>query len=300
MHSVLVLMSTYNGERFLREQIDSILNQKGVNVHLLVRDDGSSDKTREILKEYEKEGRIRWYYGKNLGAAYSFLDLIKKSGKEDYYAFSDQDDIWDSNKLISAVKVLEQYKTNEIILYSCSSRLIYQDEKVLKENNNIKPVTTFIDSLIHNNNQGCTMVFGQKLKDILIQYNGKNLLMHDDLTLKVCLALGGEVYKDVNAYMGYRQHGNNAIGVKEGLIKSLKRRVYSIVTQSCERSKQLKDIYEIYYDQMPEEKKNILEKIALYKEKKWGKLRLIFDKRIKASDKKTTRHFYVGVILGFF
>ena len=65
-------MSTYNGEKYLREQIDSILNQTGVLVHLLVRDDGSSDGTTEILNSYSEDGKLDWYTGRNKGAALCF------------------------------------------------------------------------------------------------------------------------------------------------------------------------------------------------------------------------------------
>ena len=76
MKSVLVLLSTYNGEKYLKEQIDSVLGQEKVKTFLLVRDDGSTDKTCSILEWYQKRGALKWYKGKNLGPARSFVDLI--------------------------------------------------------------------------------------------------------------------------------------------------------------------------------------------------------------------------------
>ena len=107
MKSIQVLMSTYNGEKYLREQIDSIMMQdcekKGVaKLCLLVRDDGSEDRTTEILAEYARRypEQISWYQGKNKGVIQSFFDLIKRSDDGvDYYAFADQDDYWLENKL---------------------------------------------------------------------------------------------------------------------------------------------------------------------------------------------------------
>lgn len=300
MKSITVLMSTYNGEKYLREQIDSILSQTGVTVHLLVRDDGSSDGTKAILESYSGDGKLHWYTGSNKGAAYSFLDLLKNAPEDDYFAFSDQDDIWDSEKLLSATKVLEQYPSEEIVLYSCSSRIVDKDNNIMHVSSTKPPVTTYIDSLIHNNNQGCTMVFSQALWRLLKKYNGNNLFMHDDLAMKVCLATGGTVYKDPVPYMGYRQHGNNVIGTGESFGHSLRRRISSLVLQSCERSKELKDIFHEYKEQIPVENRDVLEEIAFYKERRFGKLKVILDRRIKASDKKTTRHFHVGILLGFF
>ena len=105
---VCVLISTYNGERFLEEQIASIIAQKGVEVDILVRDDGSSDMTCSLLERWQKEGKLKWYKGENLGFARSFMNLLKTASGYDYYAFCDQDDIWLEDKLQRAVTALEK------------------------------------------------------------------------------------------------------------------------------------------------------------------------------------------------
>ena len=84
--TVCVLMSTYNGEKYLEEQIDSILAQKGCKVQLLVRDDGSSDGTIGILQKYHEEGYLEYYTGENLKPAKSFMDLLYNAPKAEYYA----------------------------------------------------------------------------------------------------------------------------------------------------------------------------------------------------------------------
>lgn len=300
MYSITVLMSTFNGAQFLREQIDSILGQEGVKVNLLVRDDGSSDNTIQILQEYSKKKQLKWYTGSNLGAAYSFMNLLKKAPKDEYYAFSDQDDVWDSNKLLVAINFLKDYDKEKIVLYSCNSRVVDRDLNIIGDTTDSIPVITYIDSLIHNNCQGCTMVYGFALCELLKQYEGLNLLMHDDLTIKVCLAVGGMVYKDTNCYMSYRQHTDNVIGVQESIRHSIKRRCNSLLHQSCERSRELKDIYINYREFIPEENLGKICKIAFYKERLFGKVGVIFDKSLRATDKKTTRHFLIGVLLGFF
>ena len=99
---VCVLISTYNGEKFLDEQIASILAQKGVEVDILVRDDGSSDMTCSLLERWQKEGKLKWYKGENLGFARSFMNLLKTASVYDYYAFCDQDDVWLPEKLKKA------------------------------------------------------------------------------------------------------------------------------------------------------------------------------------------------------
>ncbi len=95
MDSIVVLMSTYNGEKYIREQLDSIFNQEGIDVKVVVRDDGSKDTTHAILDEYKKTHELVWYTGENLKSARSFMDLIYQAPESDYYAFADQDDYWD-------------------------------------------------------------------------------------------------------------------------------------------------------------------------------------------------------------
>ena len=91
---VVVLMSTYNGEKYIQEQLESILTQTYHNIKIYVRDDGSSDQTLEILKKYENENKIILLKGTNKGFIGSFLTLLKECEEADYYAWCDQDDIW--------------------------------------------------------------------------------------------------------------------------------------------------------------------------------------------------------------
>ena len=91
---VLILLSTYNGERYIKEQIESLLKQENVKVSILVRDDGSTDGTINILNEYQKQGKLKWYTGENLKPAKSFMNLVENAPEYEYYAFCDQDDVW--------------------------------------------------------------------------------------------------------------------------------------------------------------------------------------------------------------
>lgn len=111
--TVAVLMATYNGERFLREQLDSLLNQKDVTVKILVRDDNSKDSTVSILEEYKSKSLLQWYTGEHLGVEKNFLDLLRHAPEADYYAFCDQDDVWDDNKLSVAINHLRNLDLNK-------------------------------------------------------------------------------------------------------------------------------------------------------------------------------------------
>ena len=105
---VKILLSSYNGEQYIREQIDSLLSQTQTGVEILVRDDGSTDSTKAILDEYQDRDRLSWYGGENLGPGLSFWKLLEDSGEADYYAFCDQDDVWDQDKVEIAVRTLEE------------------------------------------------------------------------------------------------------------------------------------------------------------------------------------------------
>ncbi|WP_289960214.1 glycosyltransferase [Faecalibaculum rodentium] len=294
------MMSTYNGDKYLREQIESILSQVGVKVNLIVRDDGSTDNTQKILQEYEAEGKLKWYAGKNIGAAYSFLNLLKSISRDEFYAFSDQDDVWDKKKLLAGISKLKEYPEEAIVLYTCSVRVVSSNLSEIGSLNSSVPVTTFMDGMIRNNSQGCTMVFGNVLRNLLVMYNGKNLFMHDDLAVKVCLAMGGIIYRDVEKYINYRQHGNNVIGTQEPFMRSLSRRAKSLLNQSCERSKELQDIIETYSDLIPVENRYVMEKIAYYKSRKFGRIAILISRNIVSKDNKTTRRFKLGILMGFF
>ena len=115
-------MSTYNGEKYIDEQIDSVLAQKNVRVDLLIRDDGSKDETVRIIKRYcEKFDNIKFYEGPNLKPARSFLNLIETAELNyDYYAFCDQDDVWHEDKLYQAIEKIGKKKDSQKpILYYC-------------------------------------------------------------------------------------------------------------------------------------------------------------------------------------
>ena len=105
---VTILMSTYNGEKYLEEQIDSLLNQTYKNISILIRDDGSKDNTVHIIKEKKKSNdNITLIEGKNVGFIKSFLELINLAEKSDYYAYCDQDDVWMEEKIQRAVEFFE-------------------------------------------------------------------------------------------------------------------------------------------------------------------------------------------------
>lgn len=220
MDKVLVLMSTYNGEKYIREQLNSILNQKGVDVHILVRDDGSNDSTINILKEYEEEGKINWYAGENLGPARSFMHLIMNAPQYDYYALCDQDDVWIQGKLETAIGKLKGIQTP--VLYYHAMNLVDSDLKkygyYFRKEEDAKSLMH--SCLFGDEIAGCTMVFNNMLMKSIKEYNPRFLTMHDGWIHRVCLCVGGEIIADQTAYINYRQHGKNVVGMSKRSISN--------------------------------------------------------------------------------
>ncbi len=222
MKKVCVLLSTYNGEKFLVEQLESIRNQEGVIVDCFIRDDGSKDGTLSILAKYTQNHSNFYYYsGQNVGVVRSFNELINKAeDKYDYFSFSDQDDIWKADKLITAVTVLDKLPSNQPLLY-CSNLTSYCEDGTKSDIWNVDyDLVSQQILLVQNWAWGCTEVFNQKAKILYKQSMTDNISMHDYWMHLICKFMGSVVY-DKESHIYYRQHGSNVVGNKEFGIKHI-------------------------------------------------------------------------------
>ena len=257
-----ILLSTYNGKKYLGELLESISKLKDVEVRLLVRDDGSTDKTTTLLDLWKKKLQLEWYTGENLRSARSFLDLVEKSPEADYYAFCDQDDVWLPDKLSVAEKKLSSAKGPA--MYFSQTQMVDADLKPL-ETPALTPNCNLQESITKSVVTGCTMVINKKLMDYLKMYKPSRVLMHDSWVYKLCMSLGGEVVYDPQSHILYRQHGNNVMGLKKDNKKEWKRRWReSIVNSERLRSKEVVAIVENYNDYLPDFNKKLLTMIADY------------------------------------
>lgn len=291
---ITVLMSTFNGAKYLRQQIESILHQQGVDVQLVVRDDGSTDGTVKILHSYQQAGKIQYYSGPNLRTARSFLNLLAHSPKSSYYAFSDQDDVWQPTKLARAVSKLRQSHCPSKIplLYAGSFQMTDSELNVIQGGGSHYTTTTFANAIVYSCCTGCTMVMNRSLRD-LVNSGGTphHLLMHDDWIHKVCLAVGGQVIFDPVPMMYYRQHGNNV----DGGIHTLRDKIQKVLRdhQSQERimSHQLADLLAIYGEQMPSQNRHLLQHALTASHGNiWTRMRLAFDRRYAISENRNLNH----------
>ena len=208
--NICILMSTYNGEKFIREQIESITIQAvDASISFLIRDDGSTDNTACIITEAVKGYNCRLYKGKNTGPSSSFLKLIALAPEADLYAFSDQDDIWFPNKLSTAAKCIGD--TSLPTLWVSDYDVTDQNLHVIKKSALRSPDKEIFRNLFYNRFPGNTFVFNKALMYELKKLNMTSFRMHDILTICTALCIG-KVYYNSDAYVAYRQHEKNAIG----------------------------------------------------------------------------------------
>lgn len=299
MKKVQVLLSTYNGEKYLKEQIESILKQEEVEISILVRDDGSSDKTIEILEEISKNNtNIKFYKGENKGPARSFMELVQKSEEADYYAFADQDDIWETKKIISAINKLNNSDMPELYV---SSVTIVDENLNNIENKEIQGKFTFEGEMIKNFAYGCTQVFNKKLRDIINLYEPQYIIMHDSWITRVCYAIGGNVVIDKNSYIKYRQHSNNVVGYKDGGIKKLKKQFKIAFKEKTKmRVNIAMELKSGYKDLLTARSLETINNLIEYTRNAKAKINLLFNKDFRTNSFIINSKMIVAILLNKF
>ena len=277
MEKILVLMSTYNGEKYIQEQLNSLYAQDGVEVSILVRDDGSTDLTKKILEENAEKHDISWYQGEHKNVQKSFFDLMQRAEKTDYdfFAFCDQDDVWDSDKLKIAIENIAHF--DKPSLYYSGQRLVDENLNLI-EYHRLNSHRTLKTRFVLSDFAGCTGVFNRALLDEVVTYEPNYMLMHDTWILRVCLCLGGEVIVDPEPRISYRQHSNNLVGLGRG-IKSTVKQVDQYLNEY--HIEQLtKELVQGYGDRMVSEYRELCLWICEYKKNRKYRARLLNKKNI--------------------
>ena len=242
-------MSSFNGEKFLREQIDSILNQKGVDLDLFVSDDCSTDGTVEILKQYAESHKNFSFQvnEKNKNFTYNFIDALfkfKDNDDYDYYAFADQDDFWLDDKICAAIQKIKNI--GNCTLYSSNLKIVDGDLKY--KGDNMKPFSynfRHFDIICTNIVTGCTIVMDKAFKNLVTSVYPENIYLHD-----YYLALVAEYCKDAHFYFDidpshilYRQHGTNMIGQNKRTL----RENFKVLTKKKDYVKTTGNLVNVFY-----------------------------------------------------
>lgn len=293
MKRVLVLLSTYNGEKYLSDLILSLLSQKGVDLDILIRDDSSSDRTVELLEKI-KDSRIKYYIGENKGAAQSFLDLIKNAPLQyDYYAFCDQDDVWKNDKIKIAVSKLNNVNDEKMALYYSGQIITDKNLNVLYEHK-LDDKRSVQANCIFNQMAGCTAVFNRMLLIKMKEYLPKKIYGHDVWCYRLCAAMGGEIIVEKGGHILYRQHENNAVGLGFGIKNKLSRAVDYIFKYNA--SSYALEIMNGYGNQLNEKWKKFFEEIC--DNSLIGKWKILTNRSIIFHSYELRVLFVIKVLLG--
>lgn len=227
--SVLIMLSVKDGEKYIEEQVISFFRQTHKNWQLLVMDDGSTDNSIEIIKNLfkkeKKEKKLTIISRKNQGYFVAFRSLAILAGKFDYYAWSDQDDVWNNNKIELGLRKIKSHANNMPILYCSKSSIVNKDLKFIKPSNDLPENPLFKTSLLQNIASGHTMIFNSHSLNL---FNSSKIpknfsIPHDWLMFILVSGNGGKILTDNTQTVLYRQHKNNIIGYDEKILNKLRR-----------------------------------------------------------------------------
>ena len=239
MEKVTILLSTYNGEKYLPQQLISLTAQQGVSVDIFVRDDGSKDSTVAILDEWQAKGLLKWYTSANLGPGKSFMHLLQAAASGGYYAFCDQDDVWLPAKL--------RHTMDKMVAVEAANPgrpvIVHTDMYVVDENLNIthdsfwrssglRPdiLRTFPYLCACNSVNGCTILMNDAARSLILEkYVEQETIIHDVISALTVAYYGGIIEYIDEPTVLYRQHASNVVGAMQySKLSAIKRRFMSL------------------------------------------------------------------------
>lgn len=303
MYKINVLMSTYNGEKYLREQIVSIMLQENVFTTLTIRDDGSEDGTIRIIKELMREypDRIRLCRGKNVGYKRSFTKLLSYAEPADFYAFSDQDDHWMPEKLAKAVEMIEESgSADEVVLYASSD--IVTDENLNQTGiHDVSDMPVSIEGFYSRARiAGCTYCFTPKCLELSSRFAGIRFPEgavpdHDFILGSVALSCG-KLLVDGNAYIYHRRTSRSATSGGNGVMQRVRVEADLVFGRRGVQSSVARASLKLLDEEMNPEAKEFLTTVAGYK--KGGRMKLLTDKRMRSGVRFGDLETKIKIILG--
>lgn len=305
MYRVNVLMSTCNGERYLRQQVESIMNQEGVDILLTVRDDGSSDGTVNLLRELSREygNRIKVYSGGNIGYKRSFMKLLEHAAEAEFYAFSDQDDVWFEQKTKMAIKLIEDRSSKDDICLYASGDIITDENLNIIGKHEVSDMPVNIQSFFSRARlAGCTYVFTAPCMELAkrftgIKYMKREVPDHDFVLGSIALGCGKMILDD-NAYIYHRRTNVSATSGGNGIMQRIKVEANLVFGRRGVQSRMAAELLDRCDGELLKEAKSFLTEVADYKTAKKGKLRLLNNKMMKSGVPIGDIETKVKIILG--
>jgi glycosyltransferase involved in cell wall biosynthesis len=274
MKDVQILLSTYNGARYLQPLLESLTGQDYPAVSVLVRDDGSTDGTPEMLRAYAMTHKnVQAVFGENLGFIGSFFELLRiaDSGAH-YYALCDQDDIWKPDKVSRAVQLLSVRPSDAPVLYCSRLTVVSEDLEHIGYSDIPKRGLSFPNAIVENQVRGCTSVLNRPARKLLAQ-TPQSCVSHDWWMYLVVSALGTLVY-DGESRILYRQHPSNQFGITIGIIETWKNKIRQFLKDGRSNliAKQAEEFWRTYGSSLPVEHRLVIERFVR-KRRFWNRLR---------------------------
>lgn len=300
---VAVILSAYNGEKYIRQQIDSILDQTNVDLELFIRDDGSHDMTVPIVREYEaKYNIVHVREGINLGFRQSFIQELLYHKGFDYYAFSDQDDFWEKEKLRSACTVIETKSSPWIpTVYYSNLNIADENLHIYRHTDLEKRKHSLASSIMRRSIAGCTMVLNKAMWEKIAENQISDQMLrrgHDSFIISLCYAIGGCVLCDERAYIRYRQHQDNTSGGMNGPLQRIKKEWTALLRKKGQESEMARAIMDSWSGEIEAQAKQTLELVADYKHNPSAKLKMLFSREFSTGDYRLTALGKFKILLG--
>ena len=280
MIRIIVVLSTYNGERFLKRQLDSIFEQEGVNVTCYLRDDCSKDGTVDLARKYSKAYDLIVETGDNLGHQRSFMKALHDAPEGDFYAFADQDDIWFPKKLKNAVEKLKPYGNKLPVMYHCNRISVNEDLTPLQHQmKRVGHPLNRENALSQEYAQGCTIVMNGAARNLILRYQPEKKYYHDYWTGMLCYLFGIVIY-DERPQMYHISYGTNT-STEGHLVKGWLQRFSFFFNRKEVYYAPAKELMDGYADLLSDDDKNFLKKVIGYKHNFAYKLYLLFSPKYR-------------------
>ena len=292
--NIAILMSTYNGSKYLDEQLESLSKQTMVSyMTVYIRDDGSSDNTIEIINSYKNRLSIELLEEENVGPARSFWILLNKVTGADYYLFCDQDDVWDYNKVEKSISLLNGHT----VLAACNCRLIDGEGKVISPIRlSEQPYISIPSLFVSGFTQGCSIAFTGQLRKKIVNSNIHCVPMHDIITILYGMNLGEIKWIDTPLF-SYRIHGSNVVAKNKSVIDNIKRTFWN--WKNTRKNSMANVALELLKNEVELSGEDIvfLTCMANYRGSMKNKIRIITNKKTLISNRKALRSFRIRTIL---
>ena len=299
---ILILMSTYNGEKYIEQQIESIEHQKcDIPISILIRDDGSEDNTIKIIDKLTKKYKnIELIKCENIGCTNSFFELFKLAPKNyKYYAISDQDDIWLEDKVQRGIDKLNNEDNKKPLLYGSCSELMNNNGDILGTTQKVNKKISLMNTIIQNFIPGHSQIFNTKLLEYLQQNVDPSQLYVYDFWITNVAMLYGKIIFDNKPGTHYRIHDMNTIGYGKNKIQWIKERLNRFNKGDGDKIiSQINYFYELYKNDMNDSDRKQISKIFMMNKHISKRIQFVFTTKVYRQKKIETIMFKLAYLFG--